>query len=411
MQKQRTDWAERHVEEFLSLPLISEFVFRSLQTLDGTQKEVADFLVTHDGVGILISQKCQEQPMSRDHDKTTRWACKHAKKAVSQLCGALRTATRRPIWCNHRRRGRVQFPDGLPKIDHGIVIIEVFEQIDLRPITAHLPLDFGGTPITYLSVNDFLNLVVELRTTPELLEYLNARRSFPCSDLRVIGDEKSLYEFYLLNDGSFHGCASRADARTSVTAESDRLRKVLRSKSESDRYSGLLEHVADQLATRNPAYAVGIPPAILDCFEPDAERMTYLKMQSVLANLRLRERAELGRAFQGTIDKLSMKQEGFGYMAAHLDSRPKWVFVFGSCKGLDRVVLLERMRRLALRAMAFYGKNRCLTAVDRDAASYEVGFARMDSPPTLIERQAGHHLFGRLRTIDTPLNFVSDLPR
>jgi hypothetical protein len=70
MPKQRTDWAERHVEEFLSLPLISEFVFRSPQTLDGTQKEVADLLVAHDGVGLLISQKCQEQPMSRDHDKT-----------------------------------------------------------------------------------------------------------------------------------------------------------------------------------------------------------------------------------------------------------------------------------------------------------------------------------------------------
>ncbi len=85
--------------------------------------------------------------------------------------------------------------------------------------------------------------------------------------------------------------------------------------------------------------------------------------------------------------------------------------MFGSCKGLDRVVLLERMRRLALGAMAFYGKNRCLTAVDRDAASYEVGFARTDSLPTLIERQPGHHLFGRLQTTDTPLNFVSDLHR
>jgi hypothetical protein len=29
-------------------------------------------------------------------------------------------------WCDHARRGRVEFPDGLPKIDHGIVIVEVF---------------------------------------------------------------------------------------------------------------------------------------------------------------------------------------------------------------------------------------------------------------------------------------------
>lgn len=43
----RTLWAERRVEEFLSLPLVSEFVFRSPQTVDGSQREVADFLVTY----------------------------------------------------------------------------------------------------------------------------------------------------------------------------------------------------------------------------------------------------------------------------------------------------------------------------------------------------------------------------
>jgi hypothetical protein len=37
--KQRTRWAERHVEEFLALPLVREFVLRSPQTIDGTQRE------------------------------------------------------------------------------------------------------------------------------------------------------------------------------------------------------------------------------------------------------------------------------------------------------------------------------------------------------------------------------------
>ena len=50
--QQRGIWAERYVEEFLSLPFVSEFVFRSLQTQDGTQKEVADFLIAYPGVGI-----------------------------------------------------------------------------------------------------------------------------------------------------------------------------------------------------------------------------------------------------------------------------------------------------------------------------------------------------------------------
>jgi hypothetical protein len=42
--QERGIWAERYVRDFLALPFISEFVFRSLQTLDGgTQKESCGF--------------------------------------------------------------------------------------------------------------------------------------------------------------------------------------------------------------------------------------------------------------------------------------------------------------------------------------------------------------------------------
>jgi hypothetical protein len=406
-QLKRTEWAERHVEEFLSLPLISEFVFRSPQTLDGTQREVADLLVAHGDTGILISQKCQEDPDSRDAAKTESWARKEAKRAVSQLCGALRTAMGKAVWCDHPRRGRVEFPDGLPKIDHGIVLIEVFRPVDLEPEAAVLPLDFQDTPVSYLSVNDFLNLTVELRTTPELLEYLQARRSLSAADLRSIGDEKSLFEFYLLNGGSLRGCASRTEARQAVSSRQDELRRLLAAKSDSDRYSTLLEHVADQLATRNPHYAEGIPAAELAKFEPVSARVTYLEMQGVLANLRLPERAELGRAFHGVIDRMAEQDKGFVYMAAHLDSRPEWVVVFGSSKKQDRAVLLERMGVLMPGAMAFFGKSRCLTILDRDGLGYEVGYGYMKSPPTSEECRAGEQLFGHLRIVDRAVSLAA----
>jgi hypothetical protein len=402
----RTEWAERHVEEFLSLPFIREFVFRSPQMVDGTQREVADLLVAHSGVGVLISQKCQEDPRSRDVERTESWARKKAKEAVSQLRGALRTASGKPFWCDHPRRGRVEFTTGLPKIDHGIVLIEVLQPVDLGPEASALPLDFGSTPISYLSVNDFLNLAVELRTVPELLEYLNARRLMTQPDLRLIGDEQSLFEFYLLNDGSLHGCASRIDVRLAVSAQQDKIRQRLMSMRDSDYYSGLLEHVADQLATRNPDYAEGLSAAQLAGFEPLAARSAYLEMQGVLANLRLRERAELGRSFHVVIDRLASEPKGFAYSAAHFDSRPEWVFLFGASKKLERAVLLERMELLMSGAMAFYGKRCCLMVADGDGLSYEVSLGRMGSPPTLEEYESGNHLFSHLPMVDTPLNLV-----
>jgi hypothetical protein len=273
----RTQWAERHVEDLLSVPFISEFVFRSPQTQDGTQREVADMLIAHGSIGILISQKCQEDPLSRDVAKSESWARKRAKEAFGQLRGALRTANGRALWCDHPRRGRVPFPNGLPKIDHALVLVEVFQPVDLEPEAVDLPLDFNGTPISYFSVSDFLNLVVELRTTPELIEYLNARRKLPPADLRVVGDEKSLFEFYLLEDGSLQGCTSRTVARNTAAAEPDELRRRLHWKVESDRYGVLLEHVAHCLATRNPAYADGISPAILAGYDPPSARSNYLR--------------------------------------------------------------------------------------------------------------------------------------
>jgi hypothetical protein len=58
----RTLWAERQVEEVLSLPLISEFVFRSPKHNAPDEKEVIDHLIVHKDDGIRISQKAQENP-------------------------------------------------------------------------------------------------------------------------------------------------------------------------------------------------------------------------------------------------------------------------------------------------------------------------------------------------------------
>ena len=74
---QRTDWAERHVEEFLSLPFVTEFVFRSPQTINSAlEREVVDFLILQRGNGILISQKCQDDPTRRTIEQTDTWARK-----------------------------------------------------------------------------------------------------------------------------------------------------------------------------------------------------------------------------------------------------------------------------------------------------------------------------------------------
>jgi hypothetical protein len=262
------------------------------------------------------------RPVSPKRGQSVIMGAQGSQRRGSQLCGALRTAKGKAVWCEHSRRGRVQFPYGLPAIDHAIVTVEVFERIDLEPDAPELPLDYQDVPISYLSLNDFLNLAVNLRTSPELLEYLKVRRSLPSRDLRVIGNERSLFECYLFEGAPLGGARSRAEAVDIATRQQDRSKAALIAKRESDRYSTLLEQVADELATRLPDYAANLPEPLLAHFDPPDARKGYLELQGVLAGLRLRERAVLGQAFHEVILTLRPEESGFMYKSVWIDSQP-----------------------------------------------------------------------------------------
>ena len=160
--------------------------------------------------------------------------------------------------------------------------------------------------------------------------------------------------------------------------------------------------MADELATRLPDYAVDVPKPLLAHFDPPEARAGYLKMQGVLAGLRLRERAKLGEAFHEVISNLRPKASGFTYKSAWLDSEPDWVFVFASSKGVARAEVLTRMKMLTVGAMAFYERH-CFTTVDRDSESYEVSMGFLKSPPTAAEEKIGQELFNHLRTTLVPI--------
>jgi len=399
----RTRWAEKQAEEILSVPFIAEFVFRSPQMLDGTQKEIADLLILFKGTGILVSQKAQEDPLSRDDRKNELWTLKAAKNGVRQLLGALRPSTR-PIWCEHPRRGRVDFPTGLPPITHGIVIVETFRPVDLQPAAADLPLAQGNVPLTYISINDFLNVATQLRTVPELLRYLEARRELPETALRRIGEEQPILEFYLLHETLRH-CSGHELAKRATAVESDRLDEILQRMDEYKHFSTLMEHVGHELATRSASCLEGLSPELTAMYDASEKRQNYILMQEVIADLPLRERAELGRQFDTVSRRVEGESEGYAQAAAHLDSRPDWVFVFGASRGWEREGMLRCMPTTMRAALAHYEKQKCMMVIDRDAAGYEVGmlWAQPSFTPAIADILNGQKLFGNLRVASVPV--------
>jgi hypothetical protein len=181
----------------------------------------------------------------------------------------------------------------------------------------------------------------------------------------------------------------------------------LKTKWELDQYGRLLEDVADQLATRRKDYAEGISGEALAAYDAPDKRANYLKMQAVLADLGLRARSELGRAFELAMQKREKAGNDFTYMAMHIDSQPEWVYVLGSSLGVEPAELEERKQLLMVGAMAHFRKTHCLQIIDRNKTSYEVGLMIRPTPPSSpAERALGDQFFGHLRMTDRQLGLI-----
>jgi hypothetical protein len=232
------------------------------------------------------------------------------------------------------------------------------------------------------------------------LRYLTARRTLPATALRVIGDEKALYEYYLGHDGSFQGCTGHASAKEFAANNAGQLMLAEEEKANSDRYSKVIEYLADQLATRLTDYASELPSHVISGFDDPADRRHYLQMQGILANLRLRERAELGRAFSLAIEALKNHREGFVFRSLHYDTLPDFV-----CKRVSRPAVLERGLVLTRAAMAHYKKSRGMLIIDRDGVGFEVSLIESAGPPTEEDISNGKRFFGGLKVTDRAYSF------
>lgn len=272
---QRTDWAEQFAEDFYSRPLVKECVFHSARHLDsGLEKEVCDFLLVLRGRAIVIQMKCQEDPTARSGEKLERWVIKQANAALTQLQGSLRTVCERDFWCEHPRRGHIDFAKGQLRAIHGIVLVEQFEgRICLPPEFA---IDYSSVPISYFTTNGFLNIVDQLRAFPEIVQYLESRHDLPHDSIRAIGGEGVFYRKYVLADASFARWTTYQNANTEIGRRQHEVDEKLAAKRAADCGAHFLEYVADQLSDRSNDPIQDLPPDLAAGFEPREERTAYL---------------------------------------------------------------------------------------------------------------------------------------
>ena len=122
----------------------------------------------------------------------------------------------------------------------------------------------------------------------------------------------------------------------------------------------------------------------------------YLLMQEELCDLTLPERHALGMQFLKVIEKLksSEKAEDMVYAACHMDSKPDFLYVLISSKGVTRLDLMARSNALLRGGMTAYGKTRGMVIADCDGKNFEIMLS------TQFTRHEGDLEFARERFND-----------
>jgi hypothetical protein len=395
MAEHRTQRIEELVARLCGVPLTAETVFLRPTRRDGLlDKEVCDALLALRGDAILFSLKSQDDPKSRAGTKLSSWCGKHAAKAIGQLGGAVRAIRAQPCWCDHPRRGRVHFAADLLRPRHAVVILETLDDVALPP---ELPEHTHGVPVTYLSVNDTLNLIGQVRAFPDLVAYLDARSSLPLSIRRAVGREEVLYTCYLLEE-RFPPARSLADIEAVVGPRLGEFRSRQAKKAFLDDFAHLVEWVCDALATRRPDFAAGLDAVTLAAFDADGQRGHYLRLQEELCDLRLVTRRELGFALFDVRHTLERSGDRGAFRAFQASEKPDLVCLLMSIKGIDRPSVLKSMRGMLFAAKAFYGCRRAMGIVDLDGTNFEVCLIESDKMSE-SERAFGQELFGGLQNI------------
>lgn len=401
----RTDWAEIFLEEFSSVPLTWENVFRSTEYLDKTNKEVVDLLLVLRDEGIFISMKCQQDPKIRKEGKLNNWVNKSALNALKQVEGGIKTSLTRDYWCEHPRRGKVLFKPNEIKIVHAVVIVET---LDIVKLSNEVPLKAKGVPVSYLSVNDFLNIVKELRTIKDIQRYLNKRMSLP-KDLQIsLGIEKEIFGYYILNKGSFPRAFDSPHLVKNVEDNQELINELIRNKHHNDKNAYIIENVSDALSKRLESYEEGIDKACLEGYDSPLDRKNYILMQNELCDLVLDERRQIGSCL---FEVMGLVQNNNGqqspcYKTISLDSKPDFQYVLSASKGIQRKEIIKRSTILIKAALAEYNKKRgMIISYNQDDDNFEISLITKYKK-TKFDIENGKQFFAKLRMTDKAVEVV-----
>ena len=288
------------------------------------------------------------------------------------------------------------------QIIQAIVLVETLEVVRLAD---ELKLEMGGIPVSYFSVSDFLNIVNELRTIPDIKKYLEGRKCLPKEVLTTLGLERKICEYYILNNGIFPYISDLPQLVSAVKNNRKQIAELIRIKSHMDKNSHIIERISDALSQRLEGYEKGLDDITSARYDSPSNRKNYILMQNELCDLVLDERRRIGEYFSDIMNRVKSDRckNSMGYKAIRLDSKPEFLYVLSASKGRGRQELIKKAEVLLRAALAEYHKRRGMIIIyNHDVNNFEVILLEKFEQ-NAFDTKIGNQLFGQLKTEHIPI--------
>lgn len=353
---------EDFVEWACHAPFGKDFLFRGQTYRDASNHEIelCDLLLLLDDTAVLMEVKTadREKRPNRTDEEWSDWANARLKKALSQIergVNAIRSGLVKTV--ENERQGQV--PVDAARIKH-FYSIAIVDHPQLDKVGKGPTIDIGDVSVSVLTTThaELSDLLTELSTPGDLIEYLRAREAFFEKNMLMGITELDLLAVYKGDPDQFR--RNVADHDDFIIGEGcwEEFSKLeaRKRRDEMDKPSLLVDAIIDILHEARHAQLPHIEERRARLEQPVDPRGAYAKIAAELAKIRRIDRRLIG---EGLIEKsqkcIEQKRDRWFANSPMTRDAATIVFMVSTSSREERMKLLQM---LAMGAMLKFNVNR-----------------------------------------------------
>jgi hypothetical protein len=356
--------------DFSSAFFMKDFVFLNPKSLSGGRsKELADVLLVAGEECIVISVKGTDGKVKSDQ-RLKSWLRKNVRRGSKAAKTGIQRFAKLPFSAENLWGERKEFAANSLRPQCGIVLLECSQEL-FKVVEFEVIQPKAKVPLHFLSLNDFLNLVMWLGSIWDVFHYFSKRAAI-IHTFNAINQERPVLAYYTLRSHEDLSGVLLEDKEKLCEMHQLHLLDNLANYGERDRLAGYVNAVVHELHSRHPSMETFVPPELMPHVEPTESRSAYLKMAAMLNALPSSNKVWIGRRIESLLKTLRRSGKGGCFAFKRLYGEP--IFVFACFSQFSRTKRIRTLHRLLPAGLYRYQANEGLGIVFDADGGFDSGF-------------------------------------